>query len=404
MLGEAPGETEDLSGRPFVGKAGRLLRDTLQANGIDPSSVYITNSVKCRPPANRKPTSGELATCNVWLTLELEAVQPDVILLLGQTAIDVLLTRRVYTAGRKTPKITRLYGKMGVEDARQRDDLTYWSSWWRGSRPNDGNHAGELLQDDGPLDSRGSGTSGGTGGGAAVGIRPEGLQVTSKVICAYHPAAALRSPRFMSGFVRDIERLAETLGVKQQADEQHAYRWVHSMEGLDELLACRLNDPQAYTEGLRPLALDTEFDKDGLHCYSVSWKESEGWCVFFSGDSSYKDWARRTLRELVDNSSQVVFHNAKADIPVLQAAGVRVPWEKVQDTIVQAYVLRKAPLGLKDLASNELGLKVIRLEELRDPDVRLADMDQARLAHYSAQDADLTLRLYHKFRKELSEA
>jgi DNA polymerase I-like protein with 3'-5' exonuclease and polymerase domains len=201
----------------------------------------------------------------------------------------------------------------------------------------------------------------------------------------------------MSGFVRDIERLAETLGVKQQADEQRSYKWVDNLQDIQEMIYS-VHESDV-------ISLDTEYDKDGLYCYSLSNEEGTGWCVLVGHtDDKWRYEALKHLELIVWTAGRVVFHNAKADIPVLQAAGVRVPWEKVQDTIVQAYVLRKAPLGLKDLASNELGLKVIRLEELRDPDVRLADMDQARLAHYSAQDADLTLRLYHKFKKELAEA
>lgn len=71
FVGEAPGETEDLSGRPFVGRSGKLLDKIMQEEGLDRSKVTITNTVKCRPPGNRDPTSEEMAACRPFLDDEL---------------------------------------------------------------------------------------------------------------------------------------------------------------------------------------------------------------------------------------------------------------------------------------------------------------------------------------------
>ncbi len=72
FIGEAPGENEDLQGRPFVGRAGKILDDAMKAAGISRDDVMITNTVKCRPPNNREPTAEEMAACRPFLDSELK--------------------------------------------------------------------------------------------------------------------------------------------------------------------------------------------------------------------------------------------------------------------------------------------------------------------------------------------
>jgi len=91
FVGEAPGEKEDLSGRPFLGAAGQLLTNLLQQAGIDREQVFITNTVKCRPPQNRVPLDDEIAACNDYLTAQIAVVQPQVICPLGSAALKTLL-------------------------------------------------------------------------------------------------------------------------------------------------------------------------------------------------------------------------------------------------------------------------------------------------------------------------
>lgn len=89
LVGEAPGKREDELGRPFVGKAGILLRKTLDEVGA--KDVYITNAVKCRPPNNRTPTRSEIETCKPYLIREISCLRPKVIVALGKTASYALL-------------------------------------------------------------------------------------------------------------------------------------------------------------------------------------------------------------------------------------------------------------------------------------------------------------------------
>lgn len=91
FVGEAPGEEEDRQGRPFVGRAGQLLTRIINAMGLSREEVYICNILKCRPPGNRNPKDGEIATCEPFLVKQLEAIDPEIVCALGTFAARTLL-------------------------------------------------------------------------------------------------------------------------------------------------------------------------------------------------------------------------------------------------------------------------------------------------------------------------
>lgn len=91
LIGEAPGADEDAQGRPFVGAAGMLLTKMIQALKLTRESVYIANTVKCRPPNNRTPLPEELAACRRYLDAQITLIRPRVICALGRTAANALL-------------------------------------------------------------------------------------------------------------------------------------------------------------------------------------------------------------------------------------------------------------------------------------------------------------------------
>lgn len=91
LVGEGPGQTEDATGRPFVGRAGELLNGILAAIGFEREEVFICNVVKCRPPQNRKPLPDEMSACSSYLDAQLRLVRPKVILALGSTTAEALL-------------------------------------------------------------------------------------------------------------------------------------------------------------------------------------------------------------------------------------------------------------------------------------------------------------------------
>ena len=103
FIGEAPGAEEDQEGRPFVGQAGGLLNNLLNKLGLNREEVYIANVVKSRPPGNRDPEADEIAACLPFLKKQIQAIRPQVIVLLGRIAVQALL-------GTKEP-LTRLRGR-----------------------------------------------------------------------------------------------------------------------------------------------------------------------------------------------------------------------------------------------------------------------------------------------------
>jgi DNA polymerase len=103
FIGEGPGQEEDRAGEPFVGAAGQLLTRIIQAIRLDREAVYITNVVKCRPPGNRVPEPGEIATCLPFLERQIAAVRPSLMCLLGACAAQSVL--------RTSEPISRLRGR-----------------------------------------------------------------------------------------------------------------------------------------------------------------------------------------------------------------------------------------------------------------------------------------------------
>lgn len=108
LVGEQPGDAEDLAGHPFVGPAGKLLDRALQAAGIDRAAVYVTNVVKhfkWEPRGKRrihkKPNAGEIAACRPWLDTEIELVAPRALVCLGATAAQALLGRQFKVTTRR---------------------------------------------------------------------------------------------------------------------------------------------------------------------------------------------------------------------------------------------------------------------------------------------------------------
>ena len=92
FIGEAPGHDEDVSGIPFVGRAGELLTKMIEAGmGLKREDVYICNIIKCRPPQNRNPAQDEIAACKGYLWRQIEIIQPEVIIALGAPAAKTLL-------------------------------------------------------------------------------------------------------------------------------------------------------------------------------------------------------------------------------------------------------------------------------------------------------------------------
>ena len=99
FVGEGPGRDEDIQGRPFVGRAGQLLTKIIQAMKLERKDVYICNVVKCRPPGNRNPEPDEVASCEPFLTKQIESINPEVIVSLGSVATGLMLKLKNFKMG-----------------------------------------------------------------------------------------------------------------------------------------------------------------------------------------------------------------------------------------------------------------------------------------------------------------
>ncbi len=108
FIGEAPGYYEDLQGRPFVGKAGRILDELLRSVALERADVYITNVLKCRPPGNRNPKPEEIVACAPYLDSQLAIIEPEVIVTLGSFSLSYIF----HKFGLKPDKISKIHGRV----------------------------------------------------------------------------------------------------------------------------------------------------------------------------------------------------------------------------------------------------------------------------------------------------
>ena len=140
IIGEAPGAQEDLEGRPFIGKSGKLLRNLLIESGINPSEdVYFCNVIKSRPPNNRKPTQSEIFIHRPWVLKQIELVDPELVILVGSTAMRTILEV-------KKP-ISTMRGKFIFKNKREYISIFHPSYLLRFSRKVINNPYGLTLKD-----------------------------------------------------------------------------------------------------------------------------------------------------------------------------------------------------------------------------------------------------------------
>lgn len=110
VIGEAPGEMEARSGRPFVGASGRMLDELLVSIGLERSQIYITNVIKDRPPENRDPSRAEIALYAPFLVRQIDIIRPNVIVTLGRFAMEFVLN--LLQIAPQDAMISRLHGQV----------------------------------------------------------------------------------------------------------------------------------------------------------------------------------------------------------------------------------------------------------------------------------------------------
>ena len=116
IIGEGPGANEDKEGKPFVGRAGKLLDKMLQAIKLSRNNVYISNVVNFRPPLNRRPTDAEIKRYLPFLTNHIEIISPKILLLLGSTALNALIGNEIVISKARGKWIKKKIGKINNQN------------------------------------------------------------------------------------------------------------------------------------------------------------------------------------------------------------------------------------------------------------------------------------------------
>ncbi len=117
-IGEGPGEKEDLEGRPFIGRSGKLLTELFDSAGLNrDTDLFISNIVKCRPPNNRDPKPTEISACSTILKQQIQCIKPKIILLIGSPSMKTMLG--------PNHKITQVRGQWFTEPVDYMKDMVY---------------------------------------------------------------------------------------------------------------------------------------------------------------------------------------------------------------------------------------------------------------------------------------
>jgi DNA polymerase-1 len=330
VIGEAPGAREDEQHRAFIGPAGKLLDELLVASGLSRSECYISNACKCRPTNNDTPSRSQVKACSGYLAAEVEKVQPERILALGNTALQA-------TTGRSG--ITKYRGKVFM--------------------------LGEIP-----------------------------------VLPTFHPAAALRSPRYLPAIRADIAAFSR-LGSKQPQVQGTQVRLIKNLRQFHWLIR-KLQEAGV-------IAFD--FETDGLEEWrpgaelvmaGFSWEPGQAAVLpLHHPDAPWSncDALLRRLKHTLEGHPKLVAHNGKFDARWAAASGIylRVAF----DTMLAAHILdENRSKSLESLSEIDLGMdswKSATAGDMSNP----RGIPLRRLATRNGIDCDSTLRLYYLYRELL---
>lgn len=353
FVGEAPGAREDEEHRAFVGKAGQFLDRLLEEEaGLTRDHCYITNVVKCRPPGNATPTRTEIKTCvGHYFWPEVERVRPDLIVPLGNSALQGILGRSGIKKHRGTPVPT------------------------------------------GQLD----------GGVVLPTYHPAGV-LRNPYLEPEIRADFRRIGRLVRGETSEVPETKVRV-IRRRSQLDALIKLLHQQS----VIAFDL-ETYAFDNGLRlkgkPVTSGLQEWHDELSvisCISLAWAEGETAVVPLHHERSpWKDpdaVLRQLKPALEQRGVKYIAHNGKFDCRWLAAKGVFV--NLTFDTMLAAHMIdENRSKGLKPLSQVLLGVDAYDIGE----DVRDAyHAPLKRLCVYAAKDADYTLRLYHIFREELKK-
>ena len=341
VVGEAPGAREDESHQAFVGPAGRLLRESLEAVGIKPEDCYITNAAKCRPPENRTPEWSEIKTCrDAYFWQEFERVDPDFLLLLGNSALRAVTGKARITANRGS-----------TFDVRDKVALATF-------------HPAYVLRS--PYH----------GGAYRADIQKLANLVGGK-----------RSDDVSKTRVKVIRTRAQLKWLRQQLLSHD----VVSLD-LETNFHKRVQEYKEWSPGGR------------IVCIGFSWEEGMGAVLpLHHPESPWRDpdAALRVLKAALERVDiKLIGHNFQFDARWLAAKG-RIFIHQTFCTMLGHHMLDENTLkGLEPLSQIELGVEPYKISV---GDVGAHNVPLKRLVLYQAQDTDYTLRLYKKKKARMVE-
>lgn len=353
FVGEAPGAREDETHRAFVGRAGQFLDQLLEEEAkLDRSECYITNVVKCRPPGNDTPSRGQIKTCvGHYFWSEVEQVQPDLIVPLGNSALQGILGRSGIKKHRGTEFETgQLVGGVVLPTYHPAGVLR--NPYLEPEIRADFRRIGRFLRGE---DSQARETN--------VRIIRRGAQLD----------ALIKLLRKQEEIAFDLETFTFDNGIRLKGKP--------TVSGLQE-----------WHEDLSVIA-----------CISLSWAEGETAVIPLHHESTpwkNPDAVLEKLKPILERDDcRYIAHNGKFDCRWLASKGIFV--KLTFDTMLAAHMLdENRSKGLKPLSQVILGVDAYDIGE----DVRDAyHTPLKKLCVYAAKDADYTLRLYHVFREELKQ-
>lgn len=341
IVGEAPGYNEDRQGTPFVGQAGQLLDEELERVGLVRDDIFVTNSQKCRPPENRKPTATERKACKPYLQAELDMVKPALVVTMGNSAMQSVLGSSGIMS-----KMNAVYEK----DGNQVIPLV---------------HPAFVLRDPTHMDAFRS-----------------GLQLVKRVL---------------DGTNTEPETKINLIASRRELDD-----FLDLLQDVQDPIVLDIesgSDTGREGAGLEVWAPDWKLATIGF-----TWNIGESWVIPFEHPESFLqpfpselEWLYDTLDNIL-GPKRLVNHNIKYDLGGLRRRGMWLSRAHF-DTMVAAHLLdENRAKGLKPLAIQYLGAGAYA-KDIDHDKIMQTPLDE--LAVYNGKDTDYTLRLYHLFRDEL---
>lgn len=374
LLGEAPGFNEDQTGIPFVGDAGDILHEQLELAGIDASDIYITNSVRCRPPKNRRPTNDEIKTCSqAYLFEELKEYKPEYVVTLGGVALQAVMGRNM-AVNKARGSVMAVPLKEKVKHVKHFKNGNVRETW-----------KDETIHE-------------------------------VKVFPTYHPSfAGLRNPAYLPLLASDLHSLKRMIDHAESGEVVHYVECTTPSQVMQAYATCLKSKTLSFdleTYG-QPNAYD--FRNTDYKILSCAISPKPGVCYVIgiehpdnpsSQDPKYVQLCKLVLKSLLETQHdptrqdvELIAHNALYDCFILRGHfGIDV--NITYDTMIVAFLLNEnEPHGLKRQAPRWLGVSAWEDNIIWQKNGMMLIPEWDILWPYNAKDTDYTLRLFH-FQKQ----